>query len=87
MKSEQIVIEAPLSFTGSAKRLWRKSDSKLIKYLVLVPIICLVWSFVIFWYMFFGLLVVPYRLIRRSGRKQKRDKLRHSELIEAMQKK
>jgi hypothetical protein len=84
MKSTEVIIEAPFSFAGSAKRLWRVTDNKWLLVLVIVPLIGLAWSIIACWYIFFGALLVPYRLIRRSSRKQKRDNLRHDELIEAL---
>lgn len=41
------------------------------------------WAFVLGWYLFFGLLIVPYRLIRRSDRNRKRDALQHREVLAA----
>ena len=42
------------------------------------------WSIVTIWYCIFGLLLVPYRLIRRSGRKEKKLALQHREQLEAL---
>jgi hypothetical protein len=81
MQSEKIVIESPLSFTGSAKRLWRLSDSALMQWLVLLPVILFAWSFILCWYAVFGVLVIPWRLIRRGQRKQRQEALRHAELL------
>lgn len=93
--SKKIVISAPLSFNGSSLRIWKitKSDNQTIKWLILVPIALILvfcaWMFVAIWYfimyILFGILFIPYRLIRRSGRKQKRDKLRHRELLDAIE--
>lgn len=84
MKSEQIVIEAPMSFIGSTKRLWRLSENVVIRLLVLLPLIFMVWMVVACWYALFGLLLVPYRLIRRGQRKRKLDEARHRELLAAV---
>jgi len=94
LKSEKVVVSAPLSFSGSALRIWKitHANNRLTRWLVLAPfavmIIGIVWMFVLCWYFvvygLFGILFIPYRLIRRSGRKQKRDKLRHRELLETM---
>lgn len=72
-QSEKVVIEAPLSFAGSAKRLvnWNPAIA-----IFLIPF---AWAFVLCWYALFGIFVIPYRMVRRSQRKQKRDKLRHRE--------
>lgn len=41
------------------------------------------WSLVLLWYLYFGVLLVPYRLIRRSDRNRKRDALQHREMLDA----
>jgi len=90
-KSESIVVEAPMSFTGSAKRIWKitQTDNVALKWVLLVPtallLISCVWGLVILWYMIFGIFLIPYRLIRRSGRSNKRDKLRHREILENLE--
>jgi Flp pilus assembly protein TadB len=91
LKSEEVVISAPMSFNGSALRIWKltRASNPMVQWFLLMPLalvlICIAWVFVFLWYMIFGLLLVSYRLIRRSGRKQKRDKLRHRELLEAIE--
>lgn len=88
LASEKVVISAPMSFTGSAQRIFKitGTESALVKWLLLVPLAVLLivtaWSFVFIWYMIFGIWLVPYRLIRRSQRRDKRDRLRHQELLE-----
>lgn len=84
MTSDQMVVEAPMSFTGSAKRIWRKSESSLIRLLFLAPTIGVVWLLVAVWYLFFGLWLVPWRLIRRGSRRRKIEEARHAEMIEAL---
>ncbi len=94
LASEKIVVSAPTSFSGSAARIWKMtdSDSAALKWLVLVPIaiclICVAWSFVAIWYIIifglFGIFVIPFRLLTRSGRKHTRGKLQHRELLEAI---
>lgn len=89
-KSQLVVIESPMSFTGSAKRLWKLTwvTNVWLKWLILVPVALIVisvaWFVIVFWYMIFGILLIPYRLIRRSGRKNKRDNFRHHEILEAI---
>lgn len=95
LPSDKVVLSAPLSFLGSAARIWKitKTDNTALKWLVLVPLalalIAAAWMFVACWYfvmyVLFGILFIPYRLLRRSARKQKRDKLRHHELLSAIQ--
>lgn len=90
-KSERVVVESPMSFIGSAKRIWKITnfDNSLIKIplaLVALMLISVAWFVIVFWYLLFGLLLVPYRLLRRSSRKNKRDKLRHREVLSAIEK-
>lgn len=93
LKSEKVVISSPLSFSGSTKRLWRITDVdnpavKALLSLVAAALILLAWVFVAFWYVLiyvvFGILFIPYRLLRRSSRKQKQAKLRHREVLDAI---
>jgi len=90
--SENIVVEAPMSFTGSAKRIWKltKTENILLKWLFIIPVALLLisfaWGLVILWYMVFGILLIPYRLIRRNNRSNKRNKLRHREILENLEK-
>jgi hypothetical protein len=42
------------------------------------------WTAIITWYFAFGLLLVPYRLVRRGGRKRTIEQKRHEELLEAL---
>lgn len=96
LKSEKVVISSPLSFSGSAKRIWKITDvdnpaMKMLLSLVAAALILFAWIFVAFWYVLiyvvFGILFIPYRLMRRSSRKQKQAKLRHREVLEAIEKK
>lgn len=94
LASEKVVISAPTSFSGSAARIWKitNSDNTTLKWLLLVPLaLCLIltaWFFVAMWYFIifglFGILVIPFRLLTRSGRNRKRNKLQHRELLEAI---
>ena len=94
LASEKIVVSAPTSFSGSAARIWKMTDSDnvALKWLLLVPIaLCLIfmaWSFVAIWYFIifglFGIFVIPFRLLTRSGRNRKRNALQHRELLEAV---
>jgi len=90
MRSEQVVVSAPLSFAGSAQRIWKLTDqdTDALKYgmmalavLVLIPA---AWIVVSFWYCTFGLLLVPYRMIRRGNRKDKVRAMQHREHLEAL---
>lgn len=94
LASEKVVSSAPTSFSGSAARIWRitGSNNAVVKWLLLVPIaLCLIlmaWSLVAIWYVIifglFGIFVIPFRLLTRSGRNRKRSKLQHRELLEAI---
>ena len=94
LASEKVVVSAPFSFAGSAQRIWKitKADNLILK-LILVPLaitlIIAAWMFVACWYfvmyVLFGILFIPYRLLRRSSRKNKRDKLRHREVLDAIE--
>lgn len=95
LKSEKIVVSAPFSFAGSAQRIWKitKTDSALLKWLLLIPVtltlIMFAWIFVSFWYVImyivFGIFFIPFRLWRRGARKNKRDKLRHREMLDLIE--
>lgn len=89
LASEQVIVQAPMSFTGSARRIWRlTADSVGALHVALITLaallITIAWIVVLLWYCTFGLLLVPYRLIRRGSRKNKRDSLRHRETLEAI---
>lgn len=83
-------VASPLSFTGSAERIWRipKSSSPPfsigLAILVAIPLVVLAWAFVLCWYLCLGATVVPYRLIRRGQRRRKIEERRHNELREAL---
>lgn len=94
LASEKVIISAPTSFTGSAQRIWKitATGNAWIKWLVLAPIALFVimcaWMLVFMWYIvifgLFGVFVIPFRLLTRSGRNRKRNKLQHRELLEAI---
>lgn len=90
LASEKVVVAAPMSFAGSAQRTWkltRKGPSwaKPLLIIAAVIIIALWWSVDLIWYFIFGLLLVPYRLIRRGSRKRKAEELRHREMMSAIE--
>jgi hypothetical protein len=95
LASEKVIVEAPASFVGSYKRLRQKGDEWSLavdeqwqKVGVAVGVTLLVftaWTLVLTWYAFFGLLVVPYRLIRRGQRSRERAELQHREQLAAIQ--
>jgi hypothetical protein len=91
LASERIVVSAPFSLHGSAARIWKVTERPGInayaRYGLIIPLavvlIVVAWVGVLCWYLFFGILVVPYRLIRRGSRKRKVASLRHRELLDA----
>ena len=94
LASEKVIVSAPLSFIGSAQRIWNitKVDNLIAKVLLIalaLGLIAYAWVFVAFWYfimyILFGILFIPYRLLRRSSRKNKRDRLRHREILDAIE--
>jgi hypothetical protein len=50
-----------------------------------VILIVFAWVMVTVWYLTWGLLLVPYRLVRRGARKRKVEALRHRELLGTIQ--
>jgi hypothetical protein len=91
LESEKVVIAAPLSYAGSAARIWKLTGvvpnpwARVGLGVAAVLLICCAWVFVTGWYFFFGLLLVPYRVVRRGQRKHKREALQHRELLSAIE--
>ncbi len=90
LKSEKIVVQAPMSFVGSAKRWWKLAGSnpiqKAILAIPLIVLILLTWVVIVGWYLIFGILLVPYRLLRRGSRKRKKQEKQHREVLETIAK-
>ena len=88
LTSEQIVISAPMSLTGAAERGWKltRRQPKWAWVIFAVFVIALWWTLVAGWYLFFGLLLVPYRLVRRGQRKRRLEATRHRETLGAIEK-
>ncbi len=94
LASEKVVISAPFSFAGSAQRIWKMTDVdnpflKFILALIAIVFIMFAWMFVACWYfvlyVLFGILLIPWRLLRRGSRKRKQERLRHREVLDAVQ--
>ena len=89
LPSERVIIQAPLSFTGSAGRIWRITEERAPGWqhagwiTLAVLAITLAWAGVLCWYAIFGLLLVPYRLLWRGQRKRDVAAKRHAELLAA----
>ena len=90
LASENVVVAAPLSFAGSAARIWKLTGvsanpaARIGLGSAAVLLIACAWFLVLCWYMTWGLLLVPYRLIRRGQRNRKRQALQHRELLTAV---
>lgn len=71
------IVSSPLSFSGSARRLWRpvsRASSPAAKWgigALVVLALMLVWTFILAWYLLWGIFLVPWRLIRRGQRRDK----------------
>ena len=91
LESEKVVVAAPMSLAGSAARIWKLTGmhdnpaARIGLGAVAIFLILCAWTVVLSWYVMFGLLLVPYRLIRRGQRKSKRQALMHREQLAAMQ--
>ncbi len=91
LASEDVIISAPMSYTGSAQRIMRlrrranSGGSVAAITTAVVILIVFAWVMVTMWYLTWGLLLVPYRLVRRGARKRKVEALRHRELLGTIQ--
>lgn len=90
MESERVVVQSPTSFVGSGKRIWRlaRVGNPAARWLLAIPtalvLIALAWVFVAVYTLMFGVLLVPWRLIRRGSRKRKLEEARHREQMDAI---
>lgn len=88
LASENVIINSPMSFAGSAQRIMRMRRRWPALLAVAVLLVVLAWVAVAAWYViaFFllGLITVPYRLLRRGARKRKAEALRHREVLAAL---
>lgn len=95
LASEDVIINSPMSFAGAAQRAFRmKRDmvgarpewyAQIPAVLGVLIVIVLWWAVIVVWYAVFGLLLVPYRLLRRGARKRKREALQHREMMAAIE--
>jgi hypothetical protein len=91
LASEDVIINAPMSYAGSAQRIMRlrrrmPSGWQLVAITLLaLLLIAVAWVLVTGWYLIWGLWLVPYRLLRRGARKRKVESLRHRELMGTIQ--
>jgi hypothetical protein len=96
LASEDVIINAPMSFAGAFQRTMRLRRlgglnkkpwyvQALWHWVVLNSLLALWWGLIVIWYTVFGLFLVPYRLLRRGARKRKAEALRHRELLGAIE--
>jgi hypothetical protein len=89
LKSENVIINAPMSFAGAAQRAWRLRGQPIKRQVITTPfvvVLLVLWVCAIAcWYLVFGLFLVPYRLLRRGARKRKAGALRHRELLSTIE--
>jgi hypothetical protein len=77
LASEDVIINAPMSYAGSAQRIMRlrrraPGGASLAAITAsAVALVIVVWVFVTAWYLLWGIWLVPYRLLRRGARKRK----------------
>ena len=87
LASEDVIISAPMSYAGSAQRLFRirrlgRGGAAIALLTVLATVLVLVaWTVITVWYLTWGFWLVPYRLLRRGARKRKAEAMRHRELM------
>jgi hypothetical protein len=91
LASEDVIINAPMSYAGSAQRIMRirrraPAGWKLFAVTLLAILLVLAaWFCVTVWYLTWGFWLVPYRLLRRGARKRKAEAMRHRELLGTIQ--
>jgi hypothetical protein len=82
LPSEQVIIQAPMSYTGSRRRIVRRvTRHTRLALPAAIPLTAVAWVAVTAWYVVFGVLVIPWRLVRRGHRQERRDQLRHREAM------
>ena len=91
LASEDVIINAPMSYAGSAQRIMRLRRSAEVGWaiaaitVVAVLLVLVAWALVTVWYLVWGFWLVPYRLLRRGSRKRKAEAMRHRELMGTIQ--
>ena len=93
LASEDVIINAPMSYAGSAQRIFRlrrRAEREGGPKLAAITTLCvlltiLAWAAVTCWYLIWGIWLIPYRLLRRGARKRKAELLRHRELLGTIQ--
>lgn len=72
-----------MSFTGATKRVNQWLSSRWAFWTAGLIMLPLWWSLIVCWYCIFGIFLVPYRMLRRHSREQKRQARQLDALIEA----
>lgn len=91
LASEDVIINAPMSYSGSAQRIFRlrrhahSGGAKAAVTVLAIVLVLLAWAVVTAWYLFWGIWLIPYRFLRRGARKRKAEALRHRELMGTIQ--
>ena len=98
LPSERVVLAAPMSFTGSAQRIWPLADRwapagrgwkagtlTALLYIGTLLAMIIAWAVILGWYFLWGIWLIPYRVIRRGQRKRHREELRHREMLTAIE--
>jgi hypothetical protein len=91
LASEDVVVQAPMSFAGSAKRIWKITRvdapaARAVMIVLAVVLVSIAWAAFFAWYCIFGLWLVPYRMSRRSDRNRKRQGFQHREMLTQLEK-
>ncbi len=92
LPSEQVIMESPLNFMGSARRIipavYRGMPKRRwavpLAPVVVVLVISVTWIYVLLWYVVWNVFLIPFRLFRRLQLKSEVDELRHRELLDAI---
>ena len=91
LASEDVIINAPMSYAGSAQRIMRLRRRAEVGWAIAaitvlaVLLVLMAWALVTVWYLIWGFWLVPYRLLRRGSRKRKAEAMRHRELMGTIQ--
>lgn len=85
-KSSKVVIEAPMSFSGSMQRLnnWFWADQPLwlklsFSWWLMPTLLIFWWALILPWYLVFGLWLIPYRSARQAQRRRRKEDLEQQE--------
>lgn len=86
LASERVIVQSPTSFTGAARRAWKLTRigpawAKIVAVPAAVVVTLAWWVFCTVWLVAFGVLLVPWRLVRRGQRQRRQDRLRHRERL------